>query len=95
MPVYEYRALNKKGRKVQGIITADGPSGARIKLSQGSVFPMEIWEVAGEEEKSSDSLPKALLGSGRVNPVEITMALRQLATLVSSGLPLLLLYLIY
>ena len=91
MPVYEYKALNSKGRKVGGIITAEGPSGARLKLSQVSIFPTEIREVAGEEKKGegSGSFLSRFSGFGRVNPVEVTTALRQLATLVSSGLPIL------
>ena len=90
MPVYEYKALNSKGRKVGGIITADGPSGARFKLSQGSIFPVEIKEVAEAEKKvpGVTFLSRILLFS-RVKPMEVTTALRQLATLVSSALPIL------
>ena len=90
MPVYEYKALNNKGRKVGGIITAEGPAGARLKLSQGSVFPTDLREVAGEEEQgSTGSLLSRIPAFSRVNPMEVTTALRQLATLVSSGLPIL------
>jgi general secretion pathway protein F len=90
MPVYEYTALNSKGRKVSGIITAEGPAGARLKLSQGSVFPIELREAATEEKTgSSGSLISRIPSFRRVNPMEATTALRQLATLVSSGLPIL------
>ena len=90
MPVFEYKALNKKGRKIGGIITADGPSGARLKLSQDQIFPMEIKEVKEAAKKSStETFLSRLPGIQRINPVEVTTALRQLATLVSSGLPLL------
>lgn len=90
MPVYEYRALNSRGRKVSGIITAEGPAGARLKLSQGSVFPIEVREVAEEEKPgASGSLLSRIAALSRVNPMEVTTALRQLATLVSSGLPML------
>ena len=90
MPVFAYKALNKKGKKVAGIITADGPSGARIKLSQDLIFPMEIKEVKEAAKKSSaESFLSRFAGFQRINPIEVTTALRQLATLVSSGLPLL------
>lgn len=88
MPVYEYKALNDKGRKVKGIITADGLSGARLRLSQGAVFPTEVRELPGEEKrgKASRSFFAHLWGVGRAGSAEVTTALRQLATLVSSGL---------
>ena len=91
MPVYEYKALSIKGRKMEGIITAEGPSGARLKLSQRSIFPIDIREVTGKGKtgRTSSSLFSGSLGFGRVSPVEVTMAMRQLATLVSSGMPIL------
>jgi len=90
MPVFEYKALNKKGKKTSGIITADGPAAARLKLSQDLVFPTEIKEVIATTKRffPGTFLPR-FSGVRRINPVEVTTALRQLATLVSSGLPLL------
>lgn len=90
MPVYEYKALNGKGRKVAGIVAAEGPAGARLKLSRGSVFPTELRAVPGEKNMGTiGSLARYFALSGRINPVEITAALRQLAALVSSGIPIL------
>ncbi|MBW1861071.1 MAG: type II secretion system inner membrane protein GspF [Deltaproteobacteria bacterium] len=90
MPVFEYKALSKKGKKVGGIVTADGPTAARLKLSQDLIFPTEIKEVKATAKRSFTGtfLPR-FSGFRRINPVEVTTALRQLATLVSSGLPLL------
>ncbi len=90
MPVFEYKALTKKGKRIDGILTADGPSAARLKLSQDLVFPTEIKAVKESAKKSSTKtfLPRTPRFQ-RINPVEVTTALRQLATLVSSGLPLL------
>ena len=53
MPVFEYKALNKKGKKMGGIVTADTPSSARLKLSQDHLFPMEIRVVKEAVKKSS------------------------------------------
>ena len=65
MPVYEYKALNSKGRKVEGIITADSPSGARLSLSQGSVFPTEVREVPGEEKRGREGRREGERGGER------------------------------
>ncbi len=90
MPVFEYKAINKDGKKIGGILTADGPAAARLKLSQDLIFPMEIKESKATQEKSpSESFLSNFPGFHRINPVEVSTALRQLATLVSSGLPLL------
>ncbi|MCU0595805.1 MAG: type II secretion system F family protein, partial [Desulfobacterota bacterium] len=89
MPVFEYKALDSKGKKIRGLITADGPAAARLKLSQDLVYPTDIREVKEEEKKpSSEALASPLAKLQRINPVEVTTALRQLATLISSGLPL-------
>lgn len=90
MPVFEYKALNERGRKITGIITAEGPSVARMKLSRDMIYPMELKEVStGERKARLQELFAGLPVFQRVNPTEVTTALRQLATLVSSGLPLL------
>ena len=89
MPVFEYKALDSKGKKSRGLITADGPAAARLRLSQDLLFPTEIREVNEEEKRhSTKALVSPLSKLQRVNPVEVTTALRQLATLISSGLPL-------
>ena len=90
MPVFEYKALNKRGRRIGGIITADGPAAARKKLSQDLIFPTEIREVKTEGGRSlKEGVLSRFPGFRRINPAEITTSLRQLATLVSSGLPIL------
>jgi len=39
MPVYEYTALDKAGKRVQGIVDADSPAVARQKLRGEGFFP--------------------------------------------------------
>lgn len=89
MAVFEYKALNRKGRRVSGIVTAEGPAAARLKLTQDMIFPVEIKEVRRvvADARTSRFLP-GLFRTGRVYPAEVSAALRQLSTLVSSGLPL-------
>ncbi|PKN63718.1 MAG: type II secretion system protein GspF [Deltaproteobacteria bacterium HGW-Deltaproteobacteria-15] len=89
MPVFEYKALTSKGRKVGGIITAESPSVARFKLSQDKVFPVTLKEVKEEKQRSTEGVLSRLPLLQRINPAEVSTSFRQLATLVSSGLPLL------
>lgn len=89
MPVYEYKALNRKGKGLHGLITADGPAAARLKLSQEMIFPTMVREVEGGEGRSGLKAALSFLPPLRsIKSVEVTMALRQLATLLSSGLQL-------
>ena len=56
MPVYEYTALNQKGKTTSGIIDAESSLGARQKLRLSRIFPVSIKEVkdvsAQKESKS-------------------------------------------
>lgn len=87
MPVYEYAALNKKGRTKTGVIDAESPAAARKKLRSSNIFPVSIKESSKIlEKKLSQSLNFTLFT--RVKPAEVAMLTRQLATLVGAGFPL-------
>jgi len=89
MPVFEYKALDRRGKKTKGLITAEGPSAARLRLSQEFIYPTRIREVLESDQKpASQVFVSPLSRLRRLNPVEVTTTLRQLSTLVSSGLPL-------
>ena len=88
MPVYEYDALNEKGKKVSGIIDADGAVAARQKLRGSGIFPISLSEVqkaTAKKETGRFSLGGIL---NRVRPSEVAMATRQLSTLAGAGFPL-------
>ncbi len=51
MPVYEYKAINAKGRSAAGVIDADTPRDAREKLRHQKVYVTEIKEVRGSLTK--------------------------------------------
>jgi general secretion pathway protein F len=51
MPVFEYKALNAKGRNAAGVIDADTPRDAREKLRMQKVYVTEITEVRGTAAK--------------------------------------------
>ncbi len=90
MPVFQYKAINSKGKQIKGIITADGLSSAREKLRQQSIFPIEVKEVAEDQGSRKSFFDKLLylIQFRSIDPTQVTVALRQLAALVSSGLPL-------
>jgi general secretion pathway protein F len=87
MPVYSYVGLSPEGRSITGIIDAESPRAARVKLRRSGVFPTSLDETheAATSRSSSRSVASFL---ERVGPQEIAVMTRQLSTLVSAGLPL-------
>lgn len=93
MPVYAYKGLNQGGRNVSGIIDADNPKGARLKLRRSGVFPTELTEEqrrGSVAASASSTFANVNIGQyfERVKPSDLALTTRQLATLVGAGLPL-------
>jgi len=88
MPVYEYTALDIKGKSTSGIIDADSASAVRQKLRASHIFPTSIQETSAAPDKVERDSPSLLSLFSRVRPSEISMMTRQLATLVDAGFPL-------
>ena len=84
MPVYEYTALNDKGKKLKGIIDAQSTAAARQKLRESDIYLIELQESSG---KKKESLLKRHAGGffGKAGSREITVMTRQLATLLGAG----------
>ena len=99
MAVYEYKGLDAKGKKVDGIVDAESPKAARQKLRKQGVFTTDIVEGSadGMRRSSKSSGGGGGLGSvevdfskylERVGVGDIAIATRQLAALVGAGIPL-------
>lgn len=85
MAVYEYKAFNKKGKTVSGVIDADSSQEARIKLREEDVFITDIYETTSVQEKKSSA---NIVLFARIRPIEISVMTRQLSTLLNAGIPL-------
>jgi general secretion pathway protein F len=88
MPVFEYTALDAKGKSTSGIIDADGIQAARQRLRSSGKFPVAIRET--QEAQAKKTRHRFSLGDwfSRVKPSHVAMTTRQLATLIGSGFPL-------
>ncbi len=89
MPVFEYTALDRRGKQVSGVLDADSPTGARTRLRATGVYPVSLKEV-GAVAAGADSGSVLLhrLTRKRVKPIEVALMTRQLATLLGAGFPL-------
>ncbi len=88
MPVYEYTALDVRGKKLKGIIDAGNVFIARQRLREGQVYPIEFREAS--EGKKEETLSKISLSQfvKRVKTRDVSIVTRQLSTLLAAGLPL-------
>src|SRR5690606_36556250 len=92
-----YKGLNEKGRNVGGIVDADSPKTARVKLRRSGIYPTELTETREQPGGAGASTGSFRLGSlsvdvsswfERITPQDLALMTRQLATLVGAGLPL-------
>lgn len=88
MPVFEYTALDQKGKNISGIIDADSAITAKQKLRASNSYPVSIKEVTDiptKKDSKGITIPGLFV---RVRQRDVTMMTRQLATLVGAGFPL-------
>ncbi len=85
MPVYEYKGVTSQGKQVSGVQDGEGLKAVRAKLKKDGIVVLEIREGGGLRARGSREFR---LASGRVRLGDLANATRQLATLLSSGLPL-------
>lgn len=87
MPVYAYKGLSTEGRAVAGVVDAESPRSARLKLRRTGVFPTDLAEDRAPAGRTRATLAVGRVGE-RVPTQELAAITRQLATLIGAGLPL-------
>ena len=90
MPAYSFEALQSDGKFRRGIIEADTVKAARSMLRAQALVPLAVNPVAGDGSGGSTrSVLQISLFGGRVfSSTELAIWTRQIAGLVSYGLPL-------
>lgn len=86
MPVFEYKGLRLDGKDTRGFIDAENTQGAKLKLRKSGIFPTDVSEESAKKSEEGPSAARSILR--RVKKQEITVFTRQLATLLTAGLPL-------
>lgn len=79
MPLYEYKAYNRQGKGIDGIIDAPSRKSAYDKLKKQGCFPYEV-----AEDKGSHLVARTF----SVSRDNLAFSLTQLATLLSAGMTL-------
>ncbi|MBR7139025.1 MAG: type II secretion system F family protein [Lentisphaeria bacterium] len=90
MPQYMYTAMDSMGKEQKGRIVADSENAAMAELKQKGMFPMSVKAVVATKKakKTAGSGFNMALGPMVIKRKELTVLTRQLAILLSAGLPL-------
>jgi general secretion pathway protein F len=92
MPAYAYQALDAQGQTLKGILEADSAKSARGLLRAQSLIPLSVESVGANTSNplhsGSLSLHTTLFSRRTFSADALTIWTRQLAGLVTAGLPL-------
>jgi len=96
MPLFEYRAVDKKGKDVINVIEASNNLDALNKVRELGLYPLKVVEKTKVDAARGGQQPAAFLGlklslfrERKVKPQHMVIFIRQFATLINAGLPLL------
>ncbi len=90
MPAYTFEALDAQGNKRKGVMEGESARVVRGLLRSQSLVPLSVEPVVGEGSSNSTSggLNRTLFASRIFNATGLSIWTRQIAGLVTSGLPL-------
>ena len=90
MPAYSFEAMQHDGKVRRGVVEADTARAARSLLRTQALVPLVVEPVTGGSGpgESTSLLQTNLFGGNVFNATRLAIWTRQLAGLVSSGLPL-------
>jgi len=87
MTIFDWKGVDKQGKKVKGTREADNPKSLRLALRKDGVLVTEVDEHSGSEKQSAGNIDVGKLFR-RVSSGEIAMETKQMATLLAAGIPL-------
>lgn len=85
MAMYSYKGINREGKEIKGVITAEGLAQAKQRAHAGGIMLMEI-----KEKTSAQSSPLNLSrgSASSVKIADLSLMTRQLATLIKAKIPI-------
>ncbi len=86
MPTFTYRAADRRGQTIEGVMEAADARGVVERLQRDAYFPIKISPQTERRSVLGISWPG--LGRGRISRREVLSFTHQLGTLVEAGLPL-------
>ncbi len=87
MSVFEYTALDEKGRERKGFVDAGSIAAARQKLREEGVYPTDINQATDKKDNALSGILSMNIWQ-RVSTKDVSIFTRQLSTLLGAGIPL-------
>jgi general secretion pathway protein F len=90
MPAFEYEALDPRGKKSKGLITADSELAARRELRGRALAPLAVRSADGRSRVAGPDAGASLAGRLRRKDLsgrELMLVTRQLGSLIGAGMP--------
>ena len=88
MPAFSFEAIDAQGQTRKGVMEADTAKSARSQLRAQALVPLAVDPVGAAAPGSAGALGRSLFTRPVFNATALAIWTRQLAGLVSSGLPL-------
>ncbi|MFO1052125.1 MAG: type II secretion system inner membrane protein GspF [Planctomycetota bacterium] len=88
MPIFEYKAVDGENKQKRGIIDADSPREARIKLRNERLFVTDLKERKGRKSRLQIRGITGIDSPNRQRNEQVAAVTRQMASLLRSGIPL-------
>ena len=85
MAIFEYKALEKSGKTIKGVIDADSPVAARRKLREQRLYPTKLKKSFADVPAKAGRTEFAFSG---VSTRDLAIMTRQLSVLLNAGMPL-------
>ncbi|MGE0141726.1 MAG: type II secretion system F family protein [Planctomycetota bacterium] len=88
MPIFEYKAVDGENKQKRGIVDADSPREARIKLRQERLFVTDLHERATRQRRFQIRGITGVDAPNKQRNDQVAAVTRQMASLLRSGIPL-------
>jgi general secretion pathway protein F len=92
MPVFEYKGLDAAGKAVAGIVDADSPKLARMRLRKQGLFPTEVHEQNERGTRRGQSILDTQIDVQKyfefISTRDVSVMTTQLSTLVGAHVPM-------
>lgn len=88
MPVFEYKGVGGEGKASKGIVEAENSKAARAKLKARGIFTTDIKEKSMKSLSAGGTKKKGGSHGTTVKMKNLTLMIRQLATLIKARIPL-------
>jgi general secretion pathway protein F len=86
MPLFEYTALDNKGKRRNGLLDAPSSQSARETLKKGGYYIVSLDSAVASVSETADR--SSIPGFRRISRSDLASMTRQLSTLLRAGLPL-------